>query len=266
MGVTDVTEPLSFQVLGPLAVHAGPRRVAIPGGRQRILLAALLVRFGEVVPVDELVDRIWDGAPPMHPRRALHVCLTRLRRATGAGPELLRTSDAGYGIEVDAQQLDLARFAALLARARRCAARGDAPAEYRALSEAVALWRGRALLDVPSDSLHRDVLPNLQEQWTWACERRGELGLALGAHAELIAQLRRLTGEFPFHERFWHQLMVALYRCGRRVEALLAFGELSAHLRDELGVDPGPQLRELYLAILRNEPAAPGIPAPRTAS
>lgn len=261
-----MTEPLSFQVLGPLAVLCGRRRLVIPGSRQRILLAALLVRFNEVVPVDELIDRIWDGAPPLHPRRSLHVCLTRLRRATGAGSELIRTSHAGYRIEADPQHLDLARFAALLARAREFAARNDDSAEYRALSEAVSLWHGRALPDVPSDSLHRDVLPQLHEQWTWAAERRGELGLELGAHRELVGQLRTLTFEFPFHERFWHQLMVALYRCGRRVEALLAYAEFTARVREELGVEPGPQLSELHLMMLRNELAAPGVPAPRAAS
>lgn len=247
---------LSFQVLGPLAVFAGGRALRIPGGRQRILLAVLLLRCNRVVPVDELVERIWDGRTPQHPRRALHVCLTRLRHATGdeAG-ELIRTSHSGYLIEVAPPELDLARFTALLETARAAA---DPAAEYRVLAEALALWRGRALPDVPSDSLHRDLIPPLHEQWVHACERRGELGIALGRHRELLGELRARTFEFPFHERFWYQLMIALYRCGRRCESLLAYGDLTARMRADLGVEPSPQLRELHLAILRDDlaPAA----------
>ncbi|MCX2734262.1 AfsR/SARP family transcriptional regulator [Saccharopolyspora sp. NFXS83] len=263
---------LSFHVLGPLSVQAGGRGLAVPGGRQRVLLAALLVKFNQVVSVEELVDRIWDATPPHRPRRALHTCLTRLRHATenplGPESELIRTSHAGYMIELPPENLDLARFTDLLSSARAAARAGDPVRESEALRTALGLWRGRALPDVASDSLHREVVPRLNEQWMWALERRAALGLAMGRHHELVAELRALTFEHPFHEPFWRHFMLALYRCGRRVEALMAYGELTVRIRDEFGVDPSAEVRALHLAILRDDEralAACRVPAPRTA-
>jgi DNA-binding SARP family transcriptional activator len=252
-----VNQSLSFHVLGPLSVLAENRPLAIPGGKQRILLATLLLKFNQVVPVDELVERLWDAELPHQPRRALHTCLTRLRHAiTGKGREdvaLIHTSHAGYMIEVSPDNLDLARFSSLLATARHAAGGSDLSRESRALTEALALWRGHVLPDVPSDSLHRDVIPKLTEEWMRTLERHGELGLALGRHHELVGDLRVLTFKYPFHERFWQQLILALYRCGRRVEALMAFAEVTTRIRDELGVEPSPELRALHLAILRDD-------------
>ncbi|MFR9728853.1 AfsR/SARP family transcriptional regulator [Saccharopolyspora sp. MS10] len=266
-----MSQSLTFRVLGPLSVHSGTRSLDIPGARQRILLAALLVRFNQVVPVDELVDRIWGESPPHRPRRALHTCITRLRHATAGQDErgLIRTSHSGYAIEVAPENLDLARFTQLLDEARAAARREDPVAEHRALDRALALWRGRALPDVESDSLHRDVVPRLHEQWIWALERRGELALRLGRHHEVVGELRALTVEHPFHEPFWQLFVLALHRCGRRSEALLHYAELAGRMREELGVEPGSRLRALHLAVLRDEvgtPAADNPPARRAVS
>ncbi|MCA1185315.1 MULTISPECIES: AfsR/SARP family transcriptional regulator [unclassified Saccharopolyspora] len=256
-----MTKPLSFHVLGPLTVGSGGRCLDVPGSRQRILLAALLVKFNQVVCVDELVDRIWDSRPPCRPRRALHTCLTRLRHAIAdapGAPDLIRTSSAGYTLQASPETLDFARFIELLEQARAAEAAHDRLRESAALGEALALWRGeRALPDVASDSLHRDVVPGMHQQRIEALERRGELELELGHHRELIGELRALTSAHPFHERFWQQLLLALYRCGRKVEALLAYAELTSRIRDGLGVEPGPQLRDLHLAILRDDQVPP---------
>src|SRR5919108_663927 len=142
--------------------------------------------------------------------------------------------------------------------------RGDLEREAAALAEALALWRGPVLTDVHSDALHRDLVPRLKEEWLRALERWHRVNLALGRHDELVGELRVLIRKYPFHERFWHQLMLALYRCGRQVEALEAYGEVSGYLRDELGVDPSRELRHLHTAILRSDPelaaAGAGIP------
>ena len=255
---------MSFRVLGPLSVLVDGRSVPIPGGRQRTLLASLLLRANEVVPVDVLVEQIWGDDLPHRPRRALHTYLTRLRhtlsRQGTALAHLVHTSGAGYLIEVPADALDLARFRLLVDRAGHAADRGDRAAESADLAEALALWRGPVLPDVQSESLHRDVVPRITEDWVRATERYCDSGLALGRHDELVGSLRVLTAKYPYHERLWQHLMVALYRCGRRGDALAVYTEMGDHLRDTLGVDPCAEIRSLHLAMLRDEVPAPRLP------
>ncbi len=250
-----------FRVLGPLEVTVGTRRVAVAAGKQRVLLATLLLSANQIVPVDELADRLWGGDRPRGPRGALQTYVTRLRQTLdpgGAAP--IHTSAAGYGIEVASAGLDLIRFREMAGRARTAGARGDLAAESAGLNEALALWRGPILPDVRSDSLHRDVVPSLTEEHLRTLERRHEVDLALGRHDRLVGELRALTGRHPFHERFWGQLMVALYRCGRPAEALEAYGEVTASLRRGLGVCPGPEVRDLHVAILRDDPRLSSTP------
>ena len=260
---------LDFRILGPLEVTSGARRVPVAAGKQRVLLATLLLSANRTVPVEELAERLWGGRQPRAPRGALHTYVTRLRQTLdpaaasadrgGEGP--IRTSAAGYGIEVPATGLDLIRFRALVGAARRAGEHGDLAAESAGLTRALALWRGPILPDVRSDSLHRDVVPSLVEEHLRTLERRHEVDLALGRHDRLVGELRALTGKHPFHERFWGQLMVALYRCGRPAEALEAYGEMTASLRRRLGVCPGPEVRDLHLAILRDDPRLSSKPA-----
>ncbi|HEU5159750.1 MAG TPA: AfsR/SARP family transcriptional regulator [Streptosporangiaceae bacterium] len=249
---------VNFFVLGPLMVTIDSSPVPIPAGRQRALLAALLLKANEVVPVDELIDRLWDDDLPHRPRGALHTCLTRVRQALdgqGAGvSELIQTSAAGYMIELSADHLDLLRFRNLAASARSAAERGDLQQESATLAQALSLWRGPVLTDVRSAAIHRDLVPKLTEEWLHVLERWHMVSFALGRHPELVGELRFLVRKYPFHERFWHLLVLALYRCGRQVEALQAYGEVSGYLREELGVDPGEELRRLHLAILRGDP------------
>jgi DNA-binding SARP family transcriptional activator len=255
---------LDFRILGPLEVTINARRIPVAAGKQRVLLATLLLSANRTVPVEELTEHLWGGDPPRAPRGALHTYVTRLRqtlgRYAGCGNGPIRTSPAGYGIEVTAAGLDLTRFREMVAEARRAGGSGDLAAESAGLTAALSLWRGPILSDVRSDSLHRDVVPSLTEEHLRTLERRHEVELALGRHDRLVGELRALTGRYPFHERFWGQLMVALYRCGRPAEALEAYGEVSASLRDRLGVSPGPEVRDLHTAILRDDPRLSAAP------
>lgn len=246
---------VSFRVLGPLRVTVGGRDVPIRGSRQRSLLAALLVHAGKPVPLDHLVQLVWSEESPARPRSALHTALTRLRQCLDGGGAglagLLRTSESGYRVEVPPGRLDLTAFRELVGRARTVGTAGDPGAERRCLSDALGLWQGRPLTGITSEELQRDVVPGLMEEWLTASGRYHEVSLALGFHDEIIGDLRALTSRYPFHEGFWQQLMLALYHCGRRGEALETYTEVSGLFRDELGVEPGHGLRRLHLAMLR---------------
>ncbi len=255
---------LDFRILGPLEVTFNARRVPVAAGKQRVLLATLLLSANRVVPLEELIERLWDGDPPRCPRGALHTNMTRLRQALhrhrdGQG-DVVTTSAAGYGIEIPRSRLDLIRFRELVDEARAAGKTGDLAGESAGLTEALSLWRGPILTDVRSDSLHRDVVPSLVEEWLRTLERRHEVDLALGRHDRLVGELRALTGRHPFHERFWGQLMLALYRSGRPAEALEAYAEVSACLRRDLGALPGPEVRDLHTAILRDDPRLSSTP------
>jgi DNA-binding SARP family transcriptional activator len=249
---------LSFQVLGPLEIMIDDRPISLPEGKQRTLLATLLLNANRTVTNEEIIDQVWGDAPPHRPRNALHTCVMRLRQALGRQCEgahrIVRTSTAGYEIRIDTDFLDLERFRTLARAARSAGARGDLAAEAAGLAEALALWRGPALPDVRSEALHRDFVPRLDEERLLAIERSNDVGLALGRHDELVGRLSSLTVRHPFRERFWGQLMLALYRSGRRAEALRTYETVSIRLRDELGIDPSQDLRRLHVAMLRNDP------------
>ncbi|WP_439661879.1 BTAD domain-containing putative transcriptional regulator [Lentzea sp. HUAS TT2] len=227
-----------YRVLGPLEVLLDGEPVPLPGGRCHVLLATLLLRPNRLVPVDELVDHVWDGEPPTAGRahKSLQMVVRRLRVALGDA-DCVRTLPGGYQAALDPDQLDLLRFRAL-------ASSGD-------LGVASALWRGPALVNVRSDRLHRDDVPLLVNERLSVLERRLEADLDRGLAGELVAELRSLVAEHPLRETFWRHLMLALYRSGRQSEALKAYHEVRAVLVDELGVDPGPELRELHEQILR---------------
>ncbi|MEO6083561.1 MAG: BTAD domain-containing putative transcriptional regulator [Umezawaea sp.] len=246
-----------FRVLGPLEVLFDGRPVPLPLGRARALLATLLLRANVAVPVDELVDRLWGGSPP-NPARTkatLQMVVTRLRQALGAA-NCVRTSAEGYFAQLDPEMLDLYRFRVLVAS-------GD-------FVDALALWRGHPLSNVSSDSLHREEVPFLLDEQLEVLERRVEADLDANRLTGLVAELRSLTRRHPLRERFWAQLMLALYRSDQQAEALATYRAVKELLTDELGVDPGLKLRELHQRILVGTddlypPAAgrPAVPVPR---
>ncbi|HEY0807956.1 MAG TPA: AfsR/SARP family transcriptional regulator, partial [Pseudonocardiaceae bacterium] len=248
-----------FRLLGPLEVIADGRVVPVSSGRQRSLLAALLVDANRVVATRDLVRRIWGDANPAGTRETLHSYVMRLRRTLGAADSPVVTRPDGYLIEVADGALDLDRFTAGVRAARAVA---DDPARVAALlGDALAQWHGDALSDVPSETLHQDVVPTLHEQRLAAIELRVEADLRLERHQDVIAELADLTAKHPLRERLWAHRMLALYRGGRQADALNCYHEVRGLLADELGIGPGHQLQMLYQAIL-TDGAAIATPPP----
>jgi DNA-binding SARP family transcriptional activator len=251
MGAMDA----AFGVLGPLTVTIGGHPVSIRSGRQRALLVALVLRPGRSVTATALIDAVWGDRPPATARNTLQVYLMRLRQ-TLAPADIVTTDASGYRMDVPVEATDAGRFAALLTDARTAASAGDLATEFAVLTEALALWRGPALADIDAEALHRDYGAALEEQRLSTVERRFDVGLALGRHTELVAELAAATAENPLRERFWCQRMLALYRSGRQADALEAYQEINRLLADELGIDPGEELRGVHQAILRGEATA----------
>ncbi|GGP58281.1 AfsR/SARP family transcriptional regulator [Saccharothrix coeruleofusca] len=228
---------VEFKVLGPLEVLHDGRVVPVPAGRVRALLAALLLNANRVVTAERLVDLLWAGGKngDVRAKATLQMTVTRLRRSLGEA-NVIRTVAGGYTAEVPPHALDLHRFRDLAGQGR--------------FAEALELWRGDPLSDVRSDQLHRDEVVPLLEEHLDVVERRIDADLAAGRSREVVGELRALTKEYPLRERFWAQLMIALHRGDRRAEALTAYEEVRALLAEELGVDPGPRLRQAHEEVI----------------
>ena len=252
-------------VLGPLLVRSGDEPVPVPAPKQRVILAALALRAGQVASYDELAEIVWDGVPPAGARVAIRNYVKRLRQILGpvAGRRII-TRDPGYALEAEPDEVDALRFTALCSKGgeaiRRDAPPGSDPGAWELLGEAIGLWRGNPLVDVPSNALITAEVPRLDALRMQAQEWRMDAGLARGLHAELVGELTQLAHDHPWRERFHAQLMLALYRCGRQAEALAAYQRTRRMLVDELGVEPGRELRDLQAGILDADPdlAAPG--------
>ncbi len=244
-----MTRPLRFRILGPLEVHDGEQPVALGGAKQRALLALLLLRAGEVVSSDRLVDELWGEADRS---KALQVAVSRLRKVIGA--DVLVTRPPGYELRVGAGKLDLHRFEELVADGRAALDRGDASRASQKLAEALGLWRGPPLADLSFEPALQAELARLEEARLAALEDRIDADLALGRHPEAIAQLEELTARHPLRERPRGQLMLALYRSGRQAEALEAYRDTRRTLVEELGIEPSRALKDLERAILAQDP------------
>ena len=257
---------MEFRILGPLeALHEG-RSAALPRGKQRALLALLLVHCGETLATDRLVDELWGESPPAAPAKSVQVLVSRLRKAlaaAGAG-ELLLTREHGYELALDPGCVDAHQFERLLSRGRSDLAAGHAQDAAAALEEALSLWRGRPLEDLAYEPFAQPEIARLEELQIEAREELCEAKLALGKEAEVVEPLARLIADHPYRERLRAQLMLALYRCERQAEALQAYQDARRALVDELGIEPGERLRELERAILAQDPAlAAPASAPR---
>jgi DNA-binding SARP family transcriptional activator len=257
---------IEVRLLGPLDVVVGGQQLLMRSAKLRILLASLLVEPGRLVPVARLVEAIWGSDVPDNPRRALQLCVTRLRTflaEPGAGAVIVTGAD-GYRADVPAECVDVKRFHGLLARADRAADRSDHAGEWAALAAATRLWRGEALADVPSDVLHREYGHHLGEQRLRALERRIDLSLRDGRHEETVDELVELTAAHPLREKLWAQLITALDRSGRRADALTSYHLMRRQLAEELGIEPGVELRELHARVLAGGAvaAAGAAPAP----
>jgi DNA-binding SARP family transcriptional activator len=238
-------------MLGPLLVRRAGTVLPVPAGRQRALLAALLVDANHVVPVAALTEALWGDSPPPSERVSLHNYVKRLRQSLGdAAHSRISTHPGGYLIRVGPGELDVSRFEALLAGAREAARAGCWDRAAERLDSALSLWRGEPLADVFSEVLTLREVPRLAELRQQALEARIDADLHRGRHAETISELRRLAAEHPLRERVHALLMLALYRDGRQAEALDAYQHARRVLVDELGVEPGAELRQLHLRIL----------------
>ncbi|MGI5269772.1 BTAD domain-containing putative transcriptional regulator [Nonomuraea sp. CA-218870] len=251
---------MRFEILGPTAVR-GADGTAIPigGPRVRALLALLALEPGRVIDADRLATGLYGEEPPEGVANALQSQVSRLRRALGR--DRVEFHPAGYRLVADPMDVDAIRFERLAAEGRRALGSGDARRAAALLREGLALWRGRPLADAPHAGA---AAARLSELRLTAVEDRTQADLELGRHRELVAELRQLVADHPLRERPRAQLMRALYGSGRQAEALAAYAEGRRVLRDELGLEPGPELTAAHLAVLRADPAlgpaAPPIP------
>jgi DNA-binding SARP family transcriptional activator len=240
--------PVEFRVLGPLEIRRDGAPIQLRASRQRTFLGALLVQHGRVVSVDRLIEDVWPDAPPAGARHALETHASRLRSLLGDDLPLVARAP-GYALELDPRSLDSVRFEQLLGEAR---ASEPARAAVRA-ADALALWRGDALAEFRFDTFAQEEIARLEELRQDAEEERIAALLALGQAQELVGELEALVAAAPLRERRRAQLMLALYRSGRQADALAAYQDARRALLDELGLEPGRELRELERAILRHD-------------
>jgi DNA-binding SARP family transcriptional activator len=260
-----VVASMEFGLLGPLLVRVDESRVTVSAGKQRVLMAALLLRANEVVASADLAAAVWQGGPPGSSRVTLQNYVKRLRHALEpAGRDRIVTRPAGYLIEVGPGELDVARFTELHAAGLAAARAGAWPDAADRLAAALEVWRGQPLADVPSPALARTEGQRLTELRLGALEARIDAQLHLGMHRELIPELEELAAAEPLRERVHELLMLALYRSGQQAAALAAYRNTRRQLVGELGLEPGPALRELNQRIQRADPSLL-LPATREA-
>ncbi|HEU5363177.1 MAG TPA: AfsR/SARP family transcriptional regulator, partial [Gaiellaceae bacterium] len=239
---------MEFRLLGALEVVDGGRRVALGGARQRALLTLLLLHRNEVLTSERIVDELWSGDPPRTAQHVVRVYVSQLRKALepergDTAPRVLVTRGAGYLLEAAPHDVDLDRFDAACATGRRLRHAGRPEEAATAFRDALALWRGPPLQDVAYESFAQAEIARLEELRVEALEERFEAELAAGGDVALVADLERLVAANPLRERLRANLMLALYRAGRQADALAAYGEGRQLLVEELGLEPGPELR-----------------------
>lgn len=246
-------------MLGALEVLADGRPLELGPPRQRAVLAVLLLNANQVVTTDRLAEELWPGDVPKTASKAIQVYVSSLRKTFGESREVLETRGNGYVLRVETGELDLYEFERLLQRAQ-----GEEPsAKAETLRAALSVWRGAPLADLTYEPFVQPEAARLEALRLLALEERVEAELALGRGPELVPELETLVSERPLQERPRAQLMLALYRSGRQAEALDVFREGRRSLDEELGLEPGPALRELEAAILRQDP---DLVVPATAS
>ena len=258
----EQTTGWEVRLLGPVEVRRDGQAVALSGRRQRTVLALLALRPGQAVSAAALIETLWSDDPPATAAQQIHSAISALRRVLG---DSIRTTPVGYQLLLPTAAVDAHRFAAEVEAARRSVQSTTAPSVLEGAAEllgrALALWRGPALLGI------RGLVgqgARLEDQRMAATEERIGLMLALGRHDEVLADLGQLVDAHPLRERLVAHRMLALYRAGRRADALEAYRQAEKRLTAELGLDPGKDLRQLNLAMLRADPAldlAPTGPA-----
>jgi DNA-binding SARP family transcriptional activator len=243
-----------FGLLGPLRVRVDDREIRVPGTRQRILLAALLLAPGRAVSGDRLAELVWDGQPPSGAAVTLRSHVKRLRQALGPpGRAVIISSGSGYEIHATGDEIDIAQFEANLRLGEAAAQSGAWRRAADLFSRAQAMWRGAPLADIPCREFQLAEVPRLAEQRLLAIQGRIEAALQLGHCGQVVPELQALTAEHPLREPFHGQLMVALYGSGRQADALAAFRAVRGMLVREIGVEPGAELRLIHERILAGD-------------
>ena len=243
---------MEFRILGPLEVSHDGRPVAVAGSRRRELLALLLLEAGRVVSSDRLMEELWGSDQPAAGGTALRVRVSQLRKALQVGGDVLVTRPPGYALLVQRDGLDLWRFERGLDEGER-ALETDPQRAVEVLAQALSEWRGRPMADIAYAPFAQAATVRLEELRASALELRIEAELLLGRHARLAGELQALTREHPLRERLWAQLMTALYRDGRQADALAAYHRARATLIEEIGIEPGPELKSLEGRILAQD-------------
>jgi predicted ATPase/DNA-binding SARP family transcriptional activator len=252
---------VEIRLLGPLEVIGdGGRPIEVRGAKLSGLLALLALNVGEVVPTSRIIAAIWGERDIRDPVNAAQVLVSKLRRALREGLEpgdrdLIATTAVGYSLTPESVLVDAVRFEDLAVRGRERLAEGDAPAAAAMCCEALDLWRGTALVDFMDFDFTVGARVHLEELRAATIELRVEADLALGRHEELVAELELLVADAPLRERLREQLMLSLYRSGRQADALRAYDAAREMFVEQLGLEPGPELRRLEAAILDQDPA-----------
>jgi YVTN family beta-propeller protein len=260
--LADRKDSAEIRLLGPFDVVRNGWSVALGTRKQRAVLALLALEPNSAVSTARLIDALWGDEPPASARAVLQTYVAGLRRSLDGTGIALETRGSGYALEIDAATVDSERFRALVAEARQHADRGEREAAADKLRTALALWRGRPLEEFGSEPGLADAAERLEEQRVDVTEERIEADLSVGATGALVDELYALVDEHPYRERLRGQLMRALYLAGRQGAALEVYRDARRMLADDLGVEPGPELRRLERRILEQDPGlSPAAPA-----
>jgi DNA-binding SARP family transcriptional activator len=252
---------ISVQLLGPFAASLGQRAVTPGAAKQRQILALLALNAGQVVTVPTLIEELWGDSPPRSSMTTLQTYVLHLRNRLAVEPggrkasEFISTRHSGYLLDAQACQTDVWEFERLSRAGRQASEAGDPRAAADLLDQALSLWRGSPLADVPAGRVLDLEITSLEATRLAVLERRIEADLALRRHADLVGELTQLVAEYPVNENFCGLLMTALYRSGHAGRALEAFRRLRTVLSGELGLEPSPRLRQLHQAILCGDAA-----------
>ncbi|GAA1757912.1 BTAD domain-containing putative transcriptional regulator [Nonomuraea bangladeshensis] len=249
-GAFVVVDQPNFGVLGPLLVRRAGQALRVAGRKPRLLLASLLLEANQIVGSDALIEVLWPARAPSSAVANLRTYVSALRGPVSAAGGRIVTHPSGYAVELAAGQLDMLLFEELVERARAAGRTGEAA---RHLRDALALWRGTPLSDLPASPVWDGRLRALVQARLAAAEELAEVKLAREEYAAAVDDLRGLIGEHPYREDLWQRLIVALHRGGRRAEALHAYTEIRRQLVDDLGIEPGPDLRDAHAAVLADE-------------
>jgi SARP family transcriptional regulator, regulator of embCAB operon len=256
MTATD-GDAVQFGVLGPLQMSIGGALVSLGTPKQRAVLAVLVVNANRPVDIDTLIGAAWNQRPPPGARATLHAYISNLRRlmsSAGADRALLASAPPGYRLAIGRDQYDLGRFRTKKDAGVHAAAAAQFEQASRLMSDALAQWRGPFLEDLRDFQFVETLATAFDEEKIVAHTAHVEAQIACGQPDAVIMELETLIAEHAYREPLWAQLMTAYYLAGRQSDALDAYLRVKTRLAEDLGIDPGPKLRELYEQVLRQEP------------